>query len=117
MERLRWRAQYWYTAAEIAELGDDWSRLVAWHAQNAARGAMLHGATTGEGLQPGETFRFVLRLDMHALTPEDVEYLAICEAADRERAEAVEAQCVTCEVTQYGADPFGARCAEHGPKD
>ncbi len=47
---------------------------------------MLHSATMGEGLQPGETFRFVLRLDMHALTPEDVEEWAIYEAAERERA-------------------------------
>ncbi len=86
MERLRWRSQHWYTAEQIAELGDDWPSQVEWHAEGAARLAMLHGATTGTGLQPGETtFRFVLRLDMHALTPEDVEYLAISDAAWEER--------------------------------
>jgi hypothetical protein len=93
MERLRWRSQHWYTAEMIADEGAVWAETVAWHAENAARDAQLQGATTGAGLQPGETFRFVLRLDMHALTPEDVALCAIHEAAERERAEADDGDC------------------------
>lgn len=93
MERLRWRAQWWYTAEEIAACGDAWPKLVGGHAEGCAIAAEYHKATQGEGLQPGETFRFVLRLDMHALTPEDVELLALYDAAERERLETDDGDC------------------------